>query len=507
MYVRDRSPILDPTRLAIAITGALICCPELGRAQPVASAVDPMAGAPPSGTRRDEPVDEPIIWPAPRPVREPTAADVAGAPVPGQESGRLDRVDGGDSTPRLIGRGFLFLPRLAIRAALAPIRVGIWANERYRLRDRAHETVFNEPGTMGLYPTVGYLSSYGVTFGGRFVHRDLLGAREHFAVSAMIGGRFRQAFEASLRTGDRLGERVQITLKGEYDRRGRERFYGIGNGDDATAPPAPIDALTDPTAVEARYQQQLLRASAIVDARIASDLHLLGSGALTDLAVDAGEGGGSIDELYQMDSLIGRSGVRHAYTELELRWDGRRSVSPWEPRPIYTGGSFAGLYGGRVHRPGGGADFWRYGLEVQHFLRLGRGPRVLAARAHVEAVSGTRDEVPFFDLPQIGGAKLLRGYATERFRDRIAAVGSLDYEWGLSQLFSARLFTDAGRVYASADDLELAGLRVGYGLGIDAHSRSSFWLRTSLASSIDGGVFLYLSFESVFGVDPRVEKR
>jgi len=506
MCVRGRSLIFSPTHLAIVVTGSLLC-PDAGRAQPVASAADPPAGDPPRAASRDAPGDEPILLPAPRPVGEPTAADVAGAPVPGQESGRLDRVDGGDGAPRLIGRGFLLLPRLAVQAALAPIRAGVWANERYRLRDRAREAMFNEAGTMGLYPTVGYLSGYGVTVGARFVHRDLLGARERVAVSAMTGGRLRQAFGASLRTGDRLGERVQLELKGEYDRRGRERFYGIGNGDEAMAPLAPIDALTDPTAVEARYDQQLLRASAIAEVRIARDLRLLGSGALTDLAIDRGAGGASIDEIYQVDSLIGRRGVRHAYSELELRWDGRRGGSPWGPRPIYTGGSFAGLYGGRVHRLDGGADFWRYGVEAQHFLRLGRGLRVLAARAHVEAVSGARDEVPFFELPQLGGAKLLRGYATERFRDRIAAVGSLDYAWELSRLFSARLFTDAGRVYASADELALAGLRLGYGLGIDAHTKTSFWLRTSLASSIDGGVFLSLAFESVFDVDRRVEKR
>jgi hypothetical protein len=50
--------------------------------------------------------------------REWTWADVAGAPVPGAESGRLDPPDG-DSIGRLGLRGALFVPRVAADAALS----------------------------------------------------------------------------------------------------------------------------------------------------------------------------------------------------------------------------------------------------------------------------------------------------------------------------------------------------------------------------------------------------
>jgi hypothetical protein len=438
---------------------------------------------------------------------------VARTPLPGQESGRLDPLDGGDSPPRLIGRGFLFLPKIAVRAAFAPVRGAIWMNERYRVRDHAQDVMFNKPRTMGLYPTVGLQSGFGLTFGARFVHRDLLGEGEHLSAMAATGGRFRRAFELSFRSGERFGERLRLELKGEHDRRPKEQFFGIGNGDQVAEPPPdapiamPIDPLVDPTAVPARYRQQLLRATGIADAWIASDLHLRGAGAVTDFQVGRSEGSAPIDEVYRSESLVGLRGARFAYSELELRWDGRRAVSPWEPLPVYSGGLFAGVYGGRTTRLDGGPDFWRYGGEVQHFVRVGSGPRVIATRAHVDAVTGSREEVPFFDLPQLGGDKLLRGYAAERFRDRIAAVASLDYQWDLSQLFSARVFTDVGRVYGSDDDLTLEGLRLGYGVGIDAHNRSSFWLRTSLASSIDGGIFLNLSLAPVYDIDSRVEKR
>jgi hypothetical protein len=489
-------------RLAAAVIAGWLLCPTAGHTQPVASSTDP----PPRPTR-----DEQVLVPAPAAAREPTAADLAGAPVPGAESGRLDRIDGGDSPPRLIARGFLYLPKLAVQVAMAPVRAGIWANDRYRIVDHTWGVLFNEPGTIGIYPTARLESGFGVTVGARLIHRSLFGAREKLSLKAAAGGRFRQAFEASLRSGERFGERLKLELTGEYERRPNERFYGIGNRDEVAAlpdPAMPMDALDDAISLEVRHRQQLARASAVGGVHVAGPLHVLGAGALTDFRVGRGEDGPPIDQIYRPETLIGWGGARHIYTELELRWDTRRAASPWEPTPVVSSGGLASVYGGQVHRiDGGGPDFWRYGAELQRFVHLARGPRVLAARAHVEGVTGARGEVPFFELPALGGTKLLRGYPTERFRDRIAAVGSLDYQWDLSQLFSARVFADVGRVYASTHELALSGMRLGYGVGLDVHTQTRFWLRGSIASSIDGGVFLDLSFEPVFAVDHRVERR
>ena len=41
-----------------------------------------------------------------------------------------------------------------------------------------------------------------------------------------------------------------------------------------------------------------------------------------------------------------------------------------------------------------------------------------------EGVTGGLDQVPFTELPMLGG-DFMRGYAFERFRDRVAAFGSL----------------------------------------------------------------------------------
>ncbi len=174
--------------------------------------------------------------PTPAPASEPTAADVAGAPVPGQESGRLDKADGGDSTPRLIGRGFLFLPKVAVQAAFAPIRGAIWLNERYRVRDRAHGVMFNEPGTMGFYPTVGLQSGFGLRWA-RGSCTATCSAPGRVSASAGMGGRFHQAFELGLRSGDRFGQRLRLEPQGRGGSqaegavlRDRQRRRALGAG-------------------------------------------------------------------------------------------------------------------------------------------------------------------------------------------------------------------------------------------------------------------------------------
>jgi hypothetical protein len=430
-------------------------------------------------------------------VGSTAAADVDGAEtevatvLPGAESGRVDGGDH-DSTLRVFVRGVLFVPRVLTQLVFAPVRAGVWAFERYQVEARLMELLFDDAEVVGLYPIAQLDSGFGLNAGGRLVHRDVFGAREHLALQASTGGRYRQRYKASFRTGDRLGERVAVAVVGELDRRPKDPYYGVGNLDDAP---------------EARHRQELTRGTAVVDVRAIGNLHVRTSAAVVDLGYGQSDTGPAIDMLYGVDTLTGWGGVRELYGELELRWDDRRRARRWEPEAVRATGWLASAFVGRVHSLEMGRDYARYGFDAQRFLRLGEGPRVLVARLYGEAVTGTLDEVPFTQLPQLGGKVLLRGYPTDRFRDRVAALGSLEYRWDLSFRLTGSLFVDAGRVYRSVRDLGVEDLRVGYGIGIEYHSHDSFVGQLSLASSIDGGVFVNVAFDPVFDLDPRVERR
>jgi outer membrane protein assembly factor BamA len=145
-----------------------------------------------------------------------------------------------------------------------------------------------------------------------------------------------------------------------------------------------------------------------------------------------------------------------------------------------------------------GRDFWHYGGEVQHYWNLGGAPRVLSVRLYAEGVTGSLDDVPFFDLPALGGDVYLRGYGFDRFRDRIAAFGELQYRWDLSSYANVFVFVDSGRVYRDASELGVDHLRLGFGGGLALLSGGGHFLAEGmLGSSIDGGVVAALSFSPV----------
>ena len=474
----------------------------------VASVVHPR---PPSEPVAPPPVPAPARAPVNQPARELTAADVAAEPVPGFESGRADPIDDEDSAWRKVGRGLLYVPKLAIDAVLTPFRAGLWANERYHFGDLYTRTFYNDAQTIGLYPTIAVDSSLGVTAGAGFVHRDLFGEHEHVGLQAAASNRWRQIYSASLGTGDRLGERFSLSLDAGYERRPHDTFYGIGNGDkvDPAAAPIrpPINPLVDSTAVEAHYRQARARIAVTADLRAWDQLHVRAAGALSEVEFGPGDEGEPIAMAYDPRGLVGLGGIQYSYSELELRWDSRRRATQWEPVSVHSTGGLAAVYGGLMHRLDPGPDFWRYGIDLQKFMRLSDGPRMIIAHFHGEAVTGRRDEVPFTELPKLGGPTWLRGYALDQFRDRVAAFGSAAYAWDLSQWFAASVFVDVGRVYPAVSELSLDHMRMGYGVAVEAHSIDSFVLEGSIGSSIDGGLFVNLSFNPVYDLDDRVRRR
>jgi hypothetical protein len=202
---------------------------------------------------------------------------------------------------------------------------------------------------------------------------------EHLSLEAAAGAAyyFRQLYSAGFRTGQLLGTRASLELDGGYEIRPRDVFYGVGN---ALMP-------------ETRYSQHRSRALVTGDVRVWSNLHLRPAGAVAERSFGAPSQGTPTADLYMPVAFA--SGYSSAYGELEVRWDGREAVGDWDPHGAYTGGSLAAAFIGRFHRLDAGPDFWRYGFDLQHFIRLGIGPRTLLLRLRGEGVTGRADEVPF----------------------------------------------------------------------------------------------------------------
>lgn len=414
-----------------------------------------------------------------------------------------------DGVLRYAGRGLLLIPRGLIELVGLPFDGALYAFDRYHVDELYHRAVYFDDDRFAILPVLTFESGFGASFGVKFAASDAFGDKEKILVQATTGAVFgvtyREGVRLGIDTGERLGKAFKIGLAADFDRRPDDPFYGLGNGDEQKTPPTmPIDARTDEVAYQTYHRYQEERVALTVETKPASWLHINLTGALTSLSFGEGDQGIPLEDAYQPASLVGyQDGVKHAYGEIAVAVDTRDVSSPWEPAKQYTRGSLAAIYAGRVERLDEGVSYFRYGAELQHFFKLADGPRVLIARVRAEGVSGSRDEVPFTEFPMLGGGDYLRGYDYARFRDRATGLASLQYEWDLSKFLAAYVFTDAGRVWDAFQDVTLSGLRVGYGIGIEARGKKGFLMSAQLASSIDGGILVSASFNQVVDARPR----
>ncbi len=405
------------------------------------------------------------------------------------------------------------MPRWALEVAFAPVRGLLWVYGRYQIGDRARQIFFNDAGTVGLYPTAFAETGFGLNFGGRLLHRDLFGNSERLRLRASYGGRYRQLYSIKLSSGELVSDRVAFELEADYEQFPKSRFSGLGNGDlsevDFVDPL--VDPITSTTAVATRYRHDDYRLAAVADVGLARSLALRLSGSIKNRTfnddVEPHDGDAAIFTIYDRSRLVGYdNGLDNIYLEADLTYDSRRVRRFYQSAGFpSTGWQVSGFAGYQLGRGDDPSAHGRYGIDLQRYFDLYMGDRVLIVRVYFEGVTGHIDDVPFVDLPHLGGPLFLRGYDRDRFRDRLIGLGTVEYMYSASPNVAGYLFVDAGRAWRRAGEIELTGIRVGYGGGIQLHSKSSFRARLFLASSIDGGLFVNLGFDPVFDARSREE--
>jgi len=426
------------------------------------------------------------------------ARDVRGAPAPGEESGRTDH-EPGDSVARKLGRAVLWVPRIPFELVARPIGGLIYLQDRYSVASEVADEFRTEDKKIAVYPTAFLETGFGLNVGGRATLSDVI-SKERFSGRVGFGGQYQ--WIANLSLSRRFGP-VDVSLDGHREARNNDRFFGYGNVN-LTTPADPIDPLTGNAGASARFRSRLLRGVARAAVQLPSNFSLVATSAVVHREFAPTDDYDSIDVLFDVMNLPGfMSDTTYLHDEITVAWDTRRRASKWDGHGVRSAGGLVLGFANHQHGLDNEPDFVRYGVDLQRAIRLAKGPRVLELRLYGEAVSGARDEVPFSELPRLGGANLLRGYQSGRFRDRIAAVGQVRYVWPALSWLAPSIFVDAGRVWASYDELTLRDLRVGFGGGLEVYGRAGLSTRAELATSIDGGIYGFLMFASVF--DSRME--
>ena len=149
---------------------------------------------------------------------------------------------------------------------------------------------------------------------------------------------------------------------------------------------------------------------------------------------------------------------------------------------------------------GGDFSYWQYRGELQHFFPLSsEGRHVLGIHGSVETnqAKGGSD-VPFFDLPTIGGFRSLRGFDNRRFIDRSAMNGTVEYRYRIWRHFDWGFFLDAGQVAPEIGDFARNRFHKGYGMRFIVRARENRAFVIDMARSREEPFKLYVDFSPLF---------
>jgi outer membrane translocation and assembly module TamA len=122
---------------------------------------------------------------------------------------------------------------------------------------------------------------------------------------------------------------------------------------------------------------------------------------------------------------------------------------------------------------------------IQHIPIL-RETWVLAVRGRMETTLNDNNLIPYFMLPALGSGNTLRGYSTDRFRDRHSLLMNAEFRWIPALAWDMAFFYDAGKVTSRRSDLDLNHLKSDVGIGARFHGPLATPLRIDLAVGNEG---------------------
>ncbi len=142
---------------------------------------------------------------------------------------------------------------------------------------------------------------------------------------------------------------------------------------------------------------------------------------------------------------------------LQALWDSRDSpVYPRRGRLIVLEASgFPGALGST-------ADWGGILLDARSYHRLLES-HVIALQALAALTAG---EVPFLEMPRVGGQSLLRGYYDGRYRDKVLVALQAEYRFPIVWRLGGVVFGGVGQVAPAVADLSLKDPKVAGGAGL-----------------------------------------
>lgn len=468
--------------------------------------VSPPAGAPPS-------VDTPPATPAaPAPASSPDPAaprpSIADAPGPDSPQLRGETIPAdqvrqttggggveGEDVALFLPRAVFFLPARVIQLVSIPVRGGLTFVQKHYVLEEIEDFFYNDERTAAIVPSISLSTFFGAQIGARAFHRDMGGHGERGDARVSFGAYGEHISEVSFNTTRAGGTGLWVETLAGFEQHPQLRFYGIGDGDVVEDP--------DITGVDARSGQAV--ESYFLERRVRQITTLgVSFGEPGQLEVRAGARGRFKHYDFEGPRGLNGNGDRSTLTAYDtstipgfddgatvLETEGVMVLDGRDKKGATSSGIYAEAFGGGAP-PFGDFRYARFGAEVTGYIDLYRGNRVLMIRGVLDGVAGQDDEIPFVELPSLGGPRRLRGYPLDRFRDEKAFVGTLEYHYPIHQLLAGTLFVDAGEVRNEIGELfSDPKFHVGGGGGLQIRDEDSIFLTLEVAGG--EGVQVYVT--------------
>jgi outer membrane protein assembly factor BamA len=279
------------------------------------------------------------------------------------------------------------------------------------------------------------------------------------------------------REGSRL---VSLDLSTGYRSRAADNFFGLGNDTEYAS--------------RSRFRSVIREAAARLNVRLNDKWTTSVQVRHSNVGITEPYAEPSAQEAFQNAAVPGLlTGARLLSTSVAVERNTTDEIVP-------SRGGVHRLEAG-LHEGSGRGDFsyWKYQYNGEHYFPLsGDGRKVIAIRGRVETNQEKGgSEVPFFDLPYVGGRSTIRGYDSFRFIDKTAASFGAEYRYRIWRHFDVGLFVDQGQVAPEPGDLRLDGFHTGYGARIVMRPSSKYAVSLDAGRSDERWKF-YIDFTSGF---------
>jgi outer membrane protein assembly factor BamA len=360
---------------------------------------------------------------------------------------------------------------------------------------------------VAILPQVGYDPEQSLKAGFKFVGRNLggTGLTLDTNIAAALKGQQSYAFNAlHARFFD---GRLITALKADFFSDPTREFFGLGNND--------LDSNPDPLST---HRMQRIGSELTIAWRLFERFAVAVSAGYRDVQIGRGKASDDGEIPFTVDAFPDLTGIDGGDTlplTLSFIYNSRLDVT----RPTRGWSLIAEVE--YVDRSlGSDYEFTRFSVDASYLLPLLTRRQLLAFRLGGVHMLGDVDDIPFYELTDLGGSDSLRGFFGERFLGKSRLLGTVEYrlkllDFPFFNIWQVRIdgvgFVEAGRVFLDSDDIadQFAvndqfisrlsdNFRYSYGGGLRIALGQAILARIDVGFSDEESALVYLTFGHTF---------